>query len=169
MENLTNGREKRLRLSTHEAIKCFREISKASDPTEREKAAINLSLRLNLPLTIDILREIFGSHKEMAIIAGVSHARTVREWSTGISRPYSIKVGEQFRLALRLSAIIYDRENPNKVKEWFSGPNPDLNNKAPLELLSENNARGVTGSSEKLVLAAKEFQRNQVLWKQLVL
>ena len=161
MENFVNGRGERLPLTSQEALSVIKGLVSVSDPDEKDKIGEGLSAKLNVPGLIGALHELLGSYDELTEIAGMSHPRAVRRWESGIRSPQSSAVGEQFRLTLKLCAIIYDGQ-VSHIKDWFNGANPALRNKSPLELLTQRDLRGVSKFPEQLLSAAKDFQRAPV-------
>ena len=52
-------------------------------------------------------------------------------------------VEERLRLAYRLAKMISDQEESRVVQAWFTGLNPELNDRVPVRLLREGNLERV--------------------------
>lgn len=163
MENLSNTRGEIAVLTSRDALCALRQLSPTADPNERERVGQDLSLRLNLPGIIDVLHEPFGRYQEMVEIAGVSDKKVVSQWSRGIRRPHSVAVIEQFRLTLKICAIVFDNQNPKACRDWLNKPDDNLKNRSPIEVLVDKDWRGVAKSQEQLLFAAKQSRMNHRL------
>lgn len=89
---------------------------------------------LEFPKLIEELTKIIGK-KLTAYIASVKDTRAIERWMAG-SESYK-GVEERLRLAYRLAKVISDHEGPRVVQAWLMGLNPELNDRAPIRLLRE--------------------------------
>ncbi len=89
---------------------------------------------LEFPKLVEELTKIIGK-KLTAYIASVKDTRAIERWMAG-SESYK-GVEERLRLAYRLAKVIHDHEGPRVVQAWLTGLNPELNDRAPIRLLRE--------------------------------
>jgi hypothetical protein len=101
-------------------------------------------------LVVELTR-ILGK-KLTAYVASVKDARAVERWMGG-SEPYK-GVEERLRLAYRLAKMISDHEGPRVVQAWFTGLNPELNDRVPVRLLREESIEAV---GPEILGAARAF------------
>jgi len=106
---------------------------------------------LAFPKLVTELTGILGK-KLTAYIASMRDARAVDRWIAG-SEAYK-GVEERLRLAYRLAKMIGDHEGPRVVRAWFTGLNPELNDRVPVRLLREGNVEKV---GPELLGAARAF------------
>ncbi len=83
---------------------------------------------------VEELTKIIGK-KLTAYIASVKDTRAIERWMAG-SESYK-GVEERLRLAYRLAKVINDHEGRRVVQAWLTGLNPELNDRAPIRLLRE--------------------------------
>jgi len=86
------------------------------------------------------LTAILGK-KLTAYIASVKDVRAVDRWMAG-SEAYK-GVEERLRLAFRLAKMISDQDGQRVVQAWFTGLNPELNDRVPIRLLRDENVEKV--------------------------
>lgn len=94
----------------------------------------NDSIRRTVPEIVDDLRIALGAGL-VAFIAGVTKARTVREWAEAVGRPTPAAEG-RLRLAHRIVTLIAESEAI--VPTWFQGMNPQLGDRSPARVLRED-------------------------------
>lgn len=97
------------------------------------------------------LTAILGK-KLTAYIASVKDVRAVDRWMAG-SEAYK-GVEERLRLAFRLAKMISDQDGQRVVQAWFTGLNPELNDRVPIRLLRDEN---VEKAGPDLLGAARAF------------
>jgi hypothetical protein len=110
-------------------------------------------LALSLPVR-DVaaqLVELLGL-RTVAVIAGVSQTRTVRQWTEG-TQP-STGVDDALRLALQSALIVRERVAPETVRAWFAGANRRLDDRAPALVIRE---RPDDTTRRRLLAAARAF------------
>ncbi len=103
-------------------------------PPRPDLLAYREATTLELPKLVKELTKILGK-KLTAYIASVKDARAIERWIAG-SEPYK-GVEERLRLAYRLAKMIGDHDGPRVVQVWFTGLNPELNDRVPIRLLRE--------------------------------
>lgn len=85
----------------------------------------------------DVVRELSQTLTGVLIgyVAGVTD-RTVRSWTSG---RHTLRRGSATKLRVLLTAvrILREVESPNGVLRWFANSNPDLEEKAPAEMLKK--------------------------------
>src|SRR5215469_13817282 len=120
-------------------------------PPRPDLLAYREATTLEFPKLVTELTGILG-RKLTAYIASVKDARAVDRWMTG-SEAYR-GVEERLRLAYRLAKMISDHEGRRVVQAWFTGLNPELNDRVPVRLLREDNLEKV---GPELLGAARAF------------
>ncbi len=130
-----------------------REISHMAvlTPPRPDLLAYREATTLEFPKLVTELTGILGK-KLTAYIASVKDARAVERWMAG-SEAYK-GVEERLRLAYRLAKMISDHEGPRVVQAWFTGLNPELNDRVPVRLLREENVEAV---GPEILGAARAF------------
>jgi hypothetical protein len=130
-----------------------REISNMAvlTPPRPDLLAYREATTLEFPKLVTELTGILGK-KLTAYIASVKDARAVERWMAG-SESYK-GVEERLRLAYRLAKMISDHEGPRVVQAWFTGLNPELNDRVPVRLLREENVEDV---GPEILGAARAF------------
>ena len=103
-------------------------------------------------LTIDNPDTIRVRNRKTAGSNSVKDARAVERWIAG-SEPYK-GVEERLRFAYRLAKMISDHEGSRVVQAWFTGLNPELNDRVPVRLLREENLESV---GPEILGAARAF------------
>ena len=120
-------------------------------PPRPDLLAYREATTLDFPKLVTELTGIMGK-KLTAYIASVKDARAVDRWIAG-SEAYK-GVEERLRLAYRLAKMIGDHEGPRVVQAWFTGLNPELNDRVPVRLLREED---LEKAGPELLGAARAF------------
>jgi hypothetical protein len=120
-------------------------------PPRPDLLAYRQATTLEFPKLVAELTGILGK-KLTAYIGSVKDARAVDRWMGG-SEAYK-GVEERLRLAYRLAKMISDHEGRRVVQAWFTGLNPELNDRVPVRLLREDNLEKV---GPELLGAARAF------------
>jgi len=120
-------------------------------PPRPDLLAYREATTLEFPKLVAELTGILGK-KLTAYIASVKDARAVDRWIAG-SEAYK-GAEERLRLAYRLAKMIGDQEGPRVVQAWFTGLNPELNDRVAIRLLREENVETV---GPELLGAARAF------------
>ncbi len=120
-------------------------------PPRPDLLAYRAATTMEFSKLVSELTGILGK-KLTAYIASVKDARAVERWIAG-SEPYK-GVEERLRFAYRLAKMISDHEGPRVVQAWFTGLNPELNDRVPVRLLREENVEAV---GPEILGAARAF------------
>lgn len=120
-------------------------------PPRPDLLAYREATTLHFPKLVTELTRILGK-KLTAYIASVKDARAVDRWIAG-SEAYK-GVEERLRLAYRLAKMIGDQEGTRVVQAWFTGLNPELNDRVPIRLLRDEDLEKV---GPELLGAARAF------------
>ena len=86
------------------------------------------------------LTEIIGK-KLTAYIGGVKDVRAVERWMEG-AEPYN-NAKDRLRFAYRVVKTLGNHDHRHVVQAWLTGLNPELNDRAPIRLLREDNLEEV--------------------------
>jgi hypothetical protein len=82
------------------------------------------------------LAEILGK-KLTAYIGGVKDTRVVERWIQGdVEQPYR-DADRRIRLAYQIAKTLSEHDSARVVQAWFIGLNPELQDRAPVRLLKE--------------------------------
>jgi hypothetical protein len=84
------------------------------------------------------LDELLGQ-KLTALIVGVSDPRQIGRWARGEDEPeggLAAPLSTAYQIATRLRRV----ESVVAVRAWFVGMNPDLDDRAPAEVIAQNPA-----------------------------
>jgi hypothetical protein len=120
-------------------------------PSRPDLLAYREATSLEFPKLVQELTTILGK-KLTAYIASVKDTRAVERWIAG-SEPYK-GAEERLRLAYRLAKMIADQDGPRVVQAWFTGLNPELNERVPIRLLREEDVETV---GPEILGAARAF------------
>jgi predicted Rdx family selenoprotein len=85
--------------------------------------------------------ELLGK-KLTAYIGGVKDTRVIERWMQGGVDPYK-DADQRIRLAFQIARTLGDHDSPRVVQAWFTGLNPELQDRAPIRLLREENIEKV--------------------------
>jgi hypothetical protein len=120
-------------------------------PPRPDLLAYREATTLEFSRLVKELTTILGK-KLTAYIASVKDTRAIERWIEG-SEPYK-GVEERLRLAYRLAKVISDHDGPRVVQAWFTGLNPELNDRVPARLLREEDVETV---GPEILGAARAF------------
>jgi len=93
------------------------------------------------------LSEALGK-KLTAHLAGVKDTRAIDRWIAG-AEPYK-GADERLRRAYAVALTLREGDHPRVVQAWFTGLNPELDDRSPVRLLAEgteDDARAVLGAA----------------------
>ncbi len=107
-----------------------------------------------LDVVVKELRDELGAPL-VAYIAGVKETRAVHEWAEGVREIRNSSREQRLRIALRVAALIAERDRPATVQAWFQGLNPKLSDRSPARLLRE--AADVEEAGRAILDAARAF------------
>lgn len=156
MIELKTERGEALELSKERVLEELRKFKEIKDLGARDRAAYMMTMRMSLPIILDVLHEFMG-YGEIAAIAGVDSPKTVKRWSTGIRKPQNSSVGDSLRLAFRIGAVLYDSDNPTGVKTWLNTPNAALRGESPIEALKRRDLMGLPSRGREVLEIAKRI------------
>jgi hypothetical protein len=97
------------------------------------------AMRSSLPDVARELGSILGQ-RLTAVIAGVSDAKAIAKWARGERTPRPDSE-QRLRNAYYITTLLLQAESPSTVRAWFSGMNPELDDRAPALLFGEDAAR----------------------------
>ena len=120
-------------------------------PPRPDLLAYREATSLEFSKLVKELTSILGK-KLTAYIASVKDSRAIDRWIAG-SEPYK-GVEERLRLAYRLAKVINDQDGSRVVQTWFTGLNPELNDRVPIRLLREEDIESV---GPEILGAARAF------------
>lgn len=106
---------------------------------------------IDFPTLVLELSDILGK-KLTAYIGGVRDVRAVDRWIDG-TEPYK-DAEKRLRLAFRVAKTLRDHDHPHVVQAWFTGLNPELNDRVPVRLLREGNLEKI---GPEILSAARSF------------
>lgn len=81
------------------------------------------------------LTEILGK-KLTAYVGGVKDTRVVERWMHDGVEPYR-EADRRIRLAYQIAKTLSEHDSTRVVQAWFVGLNPELQDRAPVRLLKE--------------------------------
>ncbi len=98
----------------------------------------------------DVVRELSETlgKKLTAYLAGVKDTRAIDRWIAGVD-PYK-GAEDRLRLAYVVARTLSESDHSRVVQAWFTGLNPELDDRAPIRLLAEgsdDDARAVLGAA----------------------
>jgi hypothetical protein len=98
-----------------------------------------LAMRTPLSQIAQELEQALGQ-RLTAVIAGVADAKAVGQWGRGARVPHP-DTEQRLRDAYYVTRLLLDVESPSTVRAWFSGMNPDLDDRAPALMLRDDPSR----------------------------
>ena len=116
-------------------------------PARPELAAHRAAMAASFADVVRELAETLGK-KLTAYIAGVKDTRGIDRWIAG-AEPYN-GADERLRLAYVVALTLREGDHPRVVQAWFTGLNPELDDRSPIRLLAEgteDEARAVLGAA----------------------
>jgi len=113
-----------------------------------EQEAHDQACKLALPELVKSLEADFG-RRLVALIAGVSDAKAVAEWSQDGGRKPRQPAELRLRTAYRVVYMLKQVESIETVRAWLLGMNPDLDDQAPALVLRER--------PDEVIRAARDF------------
>jgi hypothetical protein len=119
----------------------------SSTPARPELAAHRAATSASFADVVRELSETLGK-KLTAYVAGVRDTRAIDRWIAGVE-PYK-GADERLRLAYVVARTLSESDHARVVQAWFTGLNPELNDRAPIRLLAEgtdDDARAVLGAA----------------------
>ncbi len=107
----------------------------ASTLSRPDLAAHRRAVQASFAEIVTELVPILGK-KLTAYIAGVKDTRVIERWMQGGIEPYR-DADPRIRLAYQIAKTLSEHESARVVQAWFTGLNPELEDRAPIRLLKE--------------------------------
>ena len=95
--------------------------------------------RTPLPKIAGELEHVLGQ-RLTAVIAGISDAKAVSKWASGARSPRP-DTEQRLRDAYYVTTLLSQAESPATIRAWFSGMNPELDDRSPALALAEDAPR----------------------------
>jgi hypothetical protein len=111
------------------------------------------AMRLPFRSLVSELQGILGA-RLVAYLAGVSETRAVQEWAKGVRDPKDPELERRLRLVLQIAHLIAEHDSREVAQAWFQGLNPQLDDRAPAQLLREGELADV---GREVLAAARAF------------
>lgn len=88
-----------------------------------------------------LLQEVL-SRRLTAYIAGVKDGKTVSRWANAeVTEIREHETEQRLRTAYEIAQLLLLHDSPQTVKAWFIGLNPQLDDRAPAEVIHEGQLR----------------------------
>jgi hypothetical protein len=102
----------------------------------------------------DIVGDLAGTlgKKLTAYLAGVKDTRAIDRWIAG-AEAYK-GADERLRRAYVVALTLREGDHPRVVQAWFTGLNPELDDRSPIRLLAE----GTEDEARAVLAAARAFR-----------
>ena len=97
------------------------------------------AIRSLLPDVARDLEAILGQ-RLTAVVAGVSDAKAVAKWARGERSPRP-DAEQRLRDAYQIASLLLRSESSATVRAWFSGMNPELDDRAPAMVVRDDPGR----------------------------
>lgn len=104
-------------------------------------AAYRRAVRASFPEIVREIVEILGK-KLTAYIVRVKDTRVIDRWMRAGVEPYR-DAEPRVRLAYQIAKTLSEHDSPRVVQAWFLGLNPELQDRAPIRLLREEDPEKV--------------------------
>jgi len=104
-------------------------------------AAHRRAVQASFPDIVAELVEILGK-KLTAYVGGVKDTRVIERWMRGGTDPYR-DADPRIRLAYQIAKTLSEHDSPRVVQAWFTGLNPELQDRTPIRLLKEEDVEKV--------------------------
>ena len=112
-------------------------IELGADPNGANRRAVQASFSE----IVAELAEILGK-KLTAYIGGVKDTRVIERWMQGGVEPYR-DADQRVRLAYQIAKTLSEHDSPRVVQAWFTGLNPEMQDRTPIRLLREEDVEKV--------------------------
>jgi hypothetical protein len=123
----------------------------AATPARPDLAAHRAATTTEFPTVVRELAGILGK-KLTAYIGGVKDVRAIDRWLEG-TEPYK-EAEPRLRFSFMLAKMLQEHDSPRVVQAWFTGLNPELNDRVPVRLLREGDLDKI---GPQLLGAARAF------------
>jgi len=98
-------------------------------------------VQASFPEIVAELVRILGK-KMTAYLGGVKETRVVERWINAGVEPYR-DADRSIRLAYQIAKTLSDHDSVRVVQAWFTGLNPELQDRSPIRLLREEDPEKV--------------------------
>jgi hypothetical protein len=122
-----------------------------ASPARPELAAHRAATAASFTDVVRELSETLGK-KLTAYIAGVKDTRAIDRWVAG-AEPYNA-ADERLRRAYVVALTLREDDHPRVVQAWFTGLNPEIDDRVPIRLLAE----GTEDDARVVLSAARAFR-----------
>ncbi len=122
-------------------------------PPRPDLAAHDRAMRLPFQALVNELLGMLGA-RLVAYIAGVTETRAVQEWAKGVRDPKDPELERRLRLVLQIAYLVAEHDSREVAQAWFQGLNPQLDDRAPAQLLREGEIAEV---GREVLAAARAF------------
>jgi hypothetical protein len=106
------------------------------DPHDAEDLAFKESLKSNVKEQTEFLLANVGPRVTAAAL-GLSDARPLKQWVTGMTGPKTASVAERLRITFRIVYAITGAYSGATAAAFLRSANPQLDDRSPLTLLRE--------------------------------
>lgn len=118
----------------------------ANDPGMAYRRAVTTGL----DEIVDQLRDALGASL-VGVLAGVDR-KTVQRW--GSTRRPRQGTEERLRAAWQIYDVLDGVEDPQTIRQWFMGMNPDLDDVSPAETIAAGHHRAALAAARSFVTGA---------------
>jgi hypothetical protein len=122
-----------------------------TSPARPELAAHRAATSASFVDVVRQLSETLGK-KLTAYLAGAKDTRAIDRWIAG-AEPYRGS-DDRLRRAYVVALTLREGDHPRVVQAWFTGLNPELDDRAPIRLLAE----GTEDDARAVLAAARAFR-----------
>jgi hypothetical protein len=102
------------------------------------QSAHERAMRASVPEMATYLQDLFGQ-KLTALMVGSKDPKAVGKWARGEREPHP-DAAEQLRTVFQVAEFLLQAESRQTVRAWFMGMNPQLGDRAPALVITENPA-----------------------------
>lgn len=99
----------------------------------------------------DTLQNVLSS-KLTAYLAGVKSTRTVARWASGeITEIRDVATEQRLRAAYEIAQLMLRYDAPDTVRAWFIGMSPELDDRAPAEVIRAGQLKEAMGAARAFI------------------
>lgn len=135
-------------LPPHQAPQTRRRTSAV--PSAPSPGPYRLAVTTGLDEVVDRLRGILGPSL-VGLIAGVDR-KTVQRWSPDRQPRHTTE--QRLRAAWQIYGVLAEVEEPETIRQWFMGMNPDLGDLSPAEAIATDNHRATLAAARSFAADA---------------
>jgi hypothetical protein len=112
-----------------------------------EQQAFAQATRSSVADVATFLQDVFGQ-KLTALLAGIGDPKAVSQWARGERLPHP-PAEQRLRRAYQVALLLLHVDSAPTVRAWFTGMNPQLDDRAPVLVLADE--------PERVLQAARAF------------